>query len=227
MSPANPGARDFHIDNPLEIVGGGQVARFEKNQAAIELLNKIREESRSATAEEQRTLAGYTGWGSYGQELFQGTWEKPMPKPGWEARDRWLRDQLGEDEWKSAQRSITNAHYTDPPTVMAMWGMVKRMGFSGGRVLEPSMGIGNFFGMMPQEVKSRSQLAGIELDELTGSMAKLLYPKANIKIIGYQESKTPDNFYDLVIGNWQFENTVIADRRYFTLSPFLHDYFFL
>lgn len=227
VSPANTGPGNFHIDNPLEIVGGGQVARFDKNKAAIELLNTIREAGRTATTEEQRILAGYTGWGSFGQELFQGTWAKPMPKQGWEERDRWLRDHLGQDEWESAQRSITNAHYTDPPTVMAMWDMAKRMGFTGGRVLEPSMGIGNFFGMMPLELKNRSQLAGIELDELTGSMAKLLYPDANIKVMGYQESKTPDNFYDLVIGNWPFENTVIADRRYNRLSPFLHDYFFL
>ena len=227
VSPANPGPGNFHIDNPLEIVGGGQVARFDKNRAAIDLLNAIREEGRQATAEEQRTLAGYTGWGSFGQELFQGTWERPMPKEGWGQRDAWLREHLGADEWKSAQRSITNAHYTDPPTVMAMWDMVKRMGFPGGRVLEPSMGIGNFFGMMPADLKARSQLAGIELDSLTGAMAKLLYPASNIKIMGYQESKTPDNFYDVVIGNWPFENTVIADRRYMSLSPYLHDYFFL
>ncbi|VUZ27564.1 Uncharacterised protein [uncultured Comamonas sp.] len=227
VSPANPGPGNFHLDNPLEIVGGTPVARFDKNMAAIELLNHLRESERQATAEEQRTLAGYTGWGSFGQELFQGTWAKPMPKQGWEKRDQWLRDHLGQDEWESAQRSITNAHYTDPPTVMAMWDMVKRMGFGGGRVLEPSMGIGNFFGMMPADIKGRSQLAGIELDSLTGSMATRLYPDANIKVMGYQDSKTPDNFYDVVIGNWPFENTVIADRRYNTLSPFLHDYFFL
>ena len=227
VSPANPGPGNFHIENPLEIVGGGQVARFDKNRSAIELLSKIREESRQATAEEQRVLAGYTGWGSFGQELFQGTWDRPMPKSGWEARDSWLRDHLGKDEWEAAQNSIINAHYTDPPTVMAMWDMVRRMGFTGGRVLEPSMGIGNFFGMMPLDLKTRSQLAGIELDSLTGSMAQLLYPDANIKIMGYQESKTPDNFYDVVIGNWPFANFSIADRRYNTLNPFVHDYFFL
>lgn len=227
VSPANPGPGNFHLDNPLEIVGGTPVARFDKNMAAIELLNQLRESERQATAEEQRTLAGYTGWGSFGQELFQGTWAKPMPKQGWEKRDQWLREHLGQDEWESAQRSITNAHYTDPPTVMAMWDMVKRMGFGGGRVLEPSMGIGNFFGMMPADIKGRSQLAGIELDSLTGAMAKRLYPDANVKIMGYQQSKTPDNFYDVVIGNWPFEDTPIADRRYNSLSPFLHDYFFL
>lgn len=217
----------FHIENPLEIVGGGQVARFNKNKDAIELYHDLESSGRKPTPEDQKTLAGYTGWGSFGQELFQGNWAFPKPKEGWEKRDEWLRDHLGESEWSSAQRSITNSHYTDPPTVLAMWNMVKRMGFKGGRVLEPSMGIGNFFGMMPLELKNRSQLHGIELDELTGGMAKMLYPDANINIKGYQESKTPDNFYDVVIGNWPFENTEIADRRYSKIKPLLHDYFFL
>ncbi len=227
VSPGNPGPGNFHVADPLKIVGGGQVARFDKNRAAIELYNELRAEGRPATREEQEVLAGYTGWGSFGQELFQGSWARPAPKSGWEARDAWLRDNLGQKEWEGLQRSITNAHYTDPPTVLAMWEMVKRMGFQGGRVLEPSMGIGNFFGMMPADLKARSQLAGIELDPVTGGMAKLLYPDANIQVKGYQESKTPDGFYDLVIGNWPFEDTVIADRRYQRLNPYLHDYFFL
>lgn len=217
----------FHIDNPLEVVGGGQVARFNRNKDAIELYHEIEAIGRPATEEEKKILAGYTGWGSFGQELFQGSWDYPRPKQGWEERDSWLREELGKSEWESAQRSIINAHYTDPPTVMAMWQMVERMGFSGGRVLEPSMGIGNFFGMMPVDLKSRSELSGIELDELTGGMAQMIYPGANIQIKGYQESKTPDNFYDLIIGNWPFENTSIADRKYQKLKPYLHDYFFL
>jgi N12 class adenine-specific DNA methylase len=226
-SPAYTGPGNYHIDNPFDVVGGGQVARFNKNKKAIELFNDIRDNGRTATREEQDILAGYTGWGSFGQELFQGTWNNPKPKAGWEARDAWLREQLGQAEWESMQRSITNAHYTDPPTVMAMWDMVKRMGFEGGRVLEPSMGIGNFYGMMPLELKNRSQLSGIELDMMTGGMAQMLYPNANIKIMGYQESKTPDDFYDVIIGNWPFENTAIADRRYNKFNPMLHDYFFL
>ena len=227
VSPANPGPGNFHIENPLEVVGGGQVARFKKNQAAIEKYIELRDESRQATREEQEILAGYTGWGSFGQELFQGSWAHPKPKPGWEARDQWLRDHLGQAEWEGMQRSITNAHYTDPPTVMAMWSMLERMGFKGGRVLEPSMGIGNFYGMMPLPLKNRSQLTGIELDPVTGGMAKQLYPDATVSIMGYQESRTPDDFYDVVIGNWPFENTTIADRRYNRLKPFLHDYFYL
>lgn len=227
VPPAQPKAPNFHIDNPLEIVGGGQVARFDKNRAAIELFLTLRDAGRPATPEEQKVLAGYTGWGSFGQELFQGSWDYPQPKPDWKDRSEWLRDHLGKEEWESAQRSITNSHYTDPPTVLAMWDMVRRLGFDNGRVLEPGMGVGNFFGMMPKDMKDRSNLSGIELDVLTGGMAKLLYPQANVQVMSYVDSKTPDNFYDLVIGNWPFENTVIADRRYNKIEPVLHDYYFL
>lgn len=227
VSPANTGPGDFVIADPLRIVGGGQVARFEKNKAAIDLRNRLVDAGRSPTREEQEVLAGYTGWGSFGQELFQGTWDRPAPKKGWEERDQWLRDNLGRKEWEGMQTSIINAHYTDPPTVMAMWDMVRRMGFSGGRTLEPSIGIGNFYGLMPADMTARSQRAGIELDPMTGSMAQMLYPQANIQIKGYEESTTPDNFYDLVIGNWPFFEEGPADRRYNRLSPTLHDYFFL
>ncbi|OLF38015.1 hypothetical protein BTW00_02325 [Psychrobacter sp. C 20.9] len=222
-------ATDLLIENPLEIVGGTPVQRFNKNREALELLQRLETESRQASPAEQKILAGYIGWGSFGQELFQGSWDHPKYKDEgvWKDRGEWLRETMGESAWKSAQRSITNAHYTDPPTVMAMWSMVERMGFTGGRVLEPSMGTGNFFSMMPAHVQSRSQLTGIELDEMTGSIAKQLFPQSNIQVMGYQESKTPDNFYDVVIGNYPFENTPVADRRYNKLNPMLHDYFFL
>lgn len=222
-------ATDLLIENPLEVVGGTPVQRFNRNREALELMQKLEQEARQATPAEQRVLAGYIGWGSFGQELFQGSWDNPKYKDDgiWKTRGEWLRETLGESAWKSAQRSITNAHYTDPPTVMAMWSMVERMGFTGGRVLEPSMGTGNFFSMMPASVQARSQLTGIELDEATGAIAKQLFPQSNIQIMGYQDSKTPDNFYDVVIGNYPFENTPVADRRYNKLNPMLHDYFFL
>ena len=222
-------ATDLLIENPLEVVGGTPVQRFNRNREALELMQKLEQEARQATPAEQKVLAGYIGWGSFGQELFQGSWDNPKYKDDgiWKTRGEWLRETLGESAWKSAQRSITNAHYTDPPTVMAMWSMVERMGFTGGRVLEPSMGTGNFFSMMPASVQARSQLTGIELDEATGAIAKQLFPQSNIQIMGYQDSKTPDNFYDVVIGNYPFENTPVADRRYNKLNPMLHDYFFL
>lgn len=221
------GRENYHLSNPEAIVGGGPKARFAKNQEALETYHTLLSEQRSPTKAELDKLAGYTGWGSFGQELFNGSWEMPRPKPGWEIEDAWLRDQLGEEGWKSAQQSIINAHYTDPVTVSAMWDMVRRMGFTGGRVLEPSVGIGNFFSLMPRDLMAASTLTGIELDQFTGRMAQMLHPQANIQIKGYQDSKTADNFYDLVIGNWPFADVKPADRRYNHLNANLHDYFFI
>ena len=226
-SPAGPMAGDFHIDDPAAYLGGGAVARFNRNRLAIETLNTITESDRPATREEQEKLAAYTGWGSFGQDLFKGTWERPDPRPGWEERDRWLRQHLGKDAWQSAQASIINAHYTDPPIVAAMWDMVRRAGFEGGRVLEPAVGSGNFFSLMPLDLKARSELTGIELDLTTAAIAKLLFPHSNIQQKAYQDSRTPDGFYDVVIGNWPFAGQTVADRRHGKLKPTLHDFFFL
>lgn len=226
--PVAPAGRpDYVLTDPERIVGGGPKARFARNRAAIEAIQSIEAEGREPTAEELDNMAAYMGWGSFGQELFQGSWEYARPKDGWKAESDWLRAHLGEAQWKSANASIINAHYTDPPTVMAMWDMVRAMGFTGGRVLEPSMGIGNFFSMMPKDLAEKSERTGIELDKLTGSMAKVLFPQSNISIKGYQDSHTPDGFYDLVIGNWPFASQSPADRRYDRLGPSLHDYFFL
>lgn len=222
-------AQDFSLDNPLDIIGGTPVQRFDKNRKALELLDELESEGRQATVEEQKILAGYIGFGSFGQDLFQGTWDKPIyrDQKAWENRSKWLRERLGEKAWKSAQRSITNAHYTDPHTVSAMWDMLRRMGVDGGRILEPAVGTGNFFSLMPSDIKQNSQLTGIELDITTGAIAKQLFPNSNIQIMGYQDSKTPDNFYDVVVSNFPFENTPIADRKYNKFNPMLHDYFFL
>lgn len=226
--PASPATRpNYFLADPDNLVGGGPKVRFARNRAALEAYRSVTEEGRDPTQAELDSMAAYIGWGSFGQELFQGNWERSRPKAGWEAEDKWLREHLGESEWKSAQSSIINAHYTDPPTVSTMWDMVRGMGFTGGRVLEPSMGIGNFFGLMPRDIMAKSDLTGIELDELTGGMAKLLYPHANVQIKGYEKSTTPDNFYDLVIGNWPFAADGPADRRYAPLSPTLHDFFFV
>lgn len=218
---------NYHLDDPDSIIGGTPSVRFARNKKAIETLTSITEENKQPTEEERNALAAYIGWGSFGQELFQGSWEHPVFRDGWKEQNEWLRDHLGEKAWKSAQSSIINAHYTDPPTVKAIWDMAKKLGFNGGRILEPSMGIGNFFGLMPKDIMERSQLTGIELDETTGNMAKILYPDANIQVKGYQDSKTSDGFYDLVIGNWPFAKQSPSDRRYNKLNLSLHDYFFV
>lgn len=221
------GPPNFHIEDPAALIGGTPKVRFARNRAALEAFMDITAEGREPTSAEIDAMAGYTGWGSYGQELFQGNWANPRPKEAWVKEDAWLREHLGQEQWESAQRSIINAHYTDPPTVQAMWDMARQLGFQGGRVLEPAMGIGNFFGMLPRDLETKSDLTGIELDDLTGGMAKVLYPQANISIKGYETSQTPDDFYDLVIGNWPFAKDGPADRRYGKLSPSLHDYFFV
>lgn len=223
----NPGRPNYFLEDPEAIVGGGPKARFARNQRAIETWHNLTGANREPTAEELDTLAAYMGWGAFGQELFKGTWDRPQPKQGWEKEDQWLRDHLGRKEWEGLQTSIINAHYTDPPTVTAMWDIVRKLGFTGGRVLEPSMGIGNFFGLMPRDLEAYSSLTGIEMDLVTGGMAKLLYPKANVQIKPYQHSKTSDNFYDLIIGNWPFFEQGPADRRYDKIGATLHDYFFL
>ncbi|WMW72933.1 PLxRFG domain-containing protein [Acinetobacter bereziniae] len=221
-------AKDFHMADPDLIFGGTQKKRFENNKKALELLEELRVEGRQATAAEQIVLASYTGWGSFGQDLFQGTWNTPVFKDGWKDENLWLREKLGKESWESAKDSIVNAFFTDPYTVQAMWSMAEKMGFTGGRILEPAVGTGNFISLMPMKIKQRSQVTAIDLDITTAAIAKQLFPESNVQNMPYQKSKTPDDFYDLVMTNVPFSNDVkIADRRYNQLNPNLHDYFFL
>lgn len=221
-------AKDFHMSDPDLIFGGNQKQRFNKNKAALELLEELNNEGRQATPEEQMVLASYTGWGSFGQDLFQGTWNTPIFKDDWKDQNLWLREKLGKESWESAKDSILNAFFTDPYTVKAMWSMAEKMGFTGGRVLEPAVGTGNFISLMPYGLKQRSQVTAIDLDITTAAIAKQLFPESNVQNMPYQKSKTPDNFYDLVISNVPFSNDVkIADRRYNQFNPNLHDYYFL
>lgn len=229
LAATSSAATDFHMTDPESIIGGTQVKRFDKNKASLELLEELNNEGRQATPEEQAILAGYTGWGSFGQDLFQGTWDKPIFKDDgvWKERNLWLRERLGKESWESAKNSTINAHFTDPYTVGAMWAMAEKMGFTGGRVLEPAIGTGNFISLMPMHIKQRSQVTGIDLDITTAAIAKQLFPESNVQNMPYQKSKTPDNFYDLVISNVPFADIKIADRRYNQFNPNLHDYYFL
>lgn len=184
-------------------------------------------ENRAPTPDELDAIAAYIGWGAFGQHLFQGTWDRPMPAKGWEAEDAFLREHLGQKAWEGAQGSIVNAHYTDPPTVLAMWDVLRHLGFQGGRVLEPSMGIGNFFALMPRDLHQASMLTGIEYDETTARIAAMLHPNANVRHMGYQESRTADNFYDLAIGNVPFGDYSVDDPRYDRFKASIHNYFFM
>jgi N12 class adenine-specific DNA methylase len=224
----SPGRGNYHLTDPESIVGGGPKARFNKNKAALELLDILETENREPTPAELDTLAAYTGWGALGQELFQGSFDNYAGTPEWREEAMWLRDRLGKADWTSAQDSILNAHYTDPPTVTSMWDMIRRMGFTGGRVLEPSEGIGNVWSLMPRDLMAKSQLTGIEMDTITASIAKMLHPQVNHRNIPYQKSTTSDNFYDVVLGNWPFSNNdKPADRRWDHLEATVHNFFFL
>jgi N12 class adenine-specific DNA methylase len=225
----SPGRENYFLSDPESIVGGGQKTRFNKNKLALETLELIQEEGRDPTPAELDILAAYTGWGSLAQELFQGgTFERHAGPQDWKDESMWLRERLGKEAWMSAFDSILNAHYTDPPTVKAMWDMVRRLGFKGGRALEPSEGIGNFWGLMPRDMMALSMLTGIEMDSTTAAIAKMLYPQVNHRLMPYQQSQTSDNFYDLVIGNWPFSaNDKPADPRFDHLKATVHNFFFV
>jgi N12 class adenine-specific DNA methylase len=222
-----PVTDNYHIDDPNALFGGTPKVRFARNKRAIEVAQDLMATNRIPTPEERDAMAAFTGWGSFGQQLFQGTYNDPQPAKGWEKESEWLRDTLGKDDWESAQRSIINAHYTSPVIVQSIWDMIRRMGFKGGRVLEPSMGVGNFFGLMPKDFEQNSALFGVEMDSFTGNIAKMLYPKANIKISPYQDVHVADGTYDIIVGNVPFGDIAPADRRYDKFRANLHDYFFL
>jgi N12 class adenine-specific DNA methylase len=216
---------NFHLTNPDIILGRGLKDKFARNVRALELSQELEESGRAPTQEELETIASYIGWGAFGQELFQGNWNNPKVKKDWESENEWLREHLGEEEWRSAQESIPNAHYTDPEVVVGMWEMLRRMGFRGGRFLEPSFGIGNFAAMMPRDIMDRTNFTAIELDKATARMAKMLYPQINVQQKGYQDSRTPNDFYDVTATNVPFGNYKIHDRMY-RMPYSIHNYFF-
>ncbi|UZV40803.1 transglycosylase [Erwinia phage Stean] len=213
----------FTID-PATIGKGGDKTKFRNNVSAIRLLKELEASGRQATAAEQQTLAQYVGWGGIPQAFHRndGTATK-----GWEKEARELRDLLTDEEYEAATASTRNAHYTSPEIVAGMWKAVERLGFTGGRVIEPSVGVGNFFGMMPVNVRSASQLHGVELDRITSGIAAQLYPEAKIARMGYQEYAIPDGHFDVAIGNPPFGSEKLYDGKRKDLSGFsIHNYFF-
>ena len=211
-----PDRVNFHItDDDLGV--GGQKAKYQNNVAAIRTLKQIEAENRLATPEEQDVLSNYVGWGGIAQ-AFDPANEK------WGKEYAELKELLTPEEYESARSTVLNAHYTSPTVIKAMYEAVSRMDFTPGNILEPSCGIGNFFGLVPEAYKN-TNLYGVELDSLTGRIAGQLYQKASIAISGFEESDHPDDFFDLAVGNVPFGEYKVSDRRYDRENLLIHDYF--
>ena len=198
---------------------GGQKAKFAANMAAIKLLKTLEAEDRLATPEEQETLSCYVGWGGLSQAFDENN-------SSWAAEHKELVETLTEDEYTAAKGTVLNAHYTSPTVINAIYKGLETLGFSGGNILEPAMGVGNFFGVMPEEMRKESRLHGVEIDSITGRIAKQLYQTADIQIKGYEETTFSDNYFDAAIGNVPFGSYSVFDKRYNKENFYIHDYFF-
>lgn len=212
-----PIKHDFHITDD-NLGHGGAKAKFRMNMDAINTLQTIELENRLATPEEQAVLSRYVGWGGIPQAFEEGN-------DAWASEFLELYTALSPEEYEAARASTLNAHYTSPTVIKAIYKCIENMGFTTGNVLEPSCGIGNFFGLLPESMKN-SKLYGVELDPITGRIARQLYQTANIAIEGFEETSLPDSFFDLAIGNVPFGDYGVADKRYDKHHFLIHDYFF-
>ena len=209
-------AGNFHItDDDLGV--GGPKQKFARNIEAIRTLFKLEEEHRGATAEEQQVLSQYVGWGGLADAFDPN-------KENWSAEYTQLKELLSEDEYAAARASTLNAHYTSPTVIRGIYNAVEHMGFRSGNILEPSMGVGNFFGMLPDSMAG-SRLYGVELDSITGRIAQKLYPQADITVAGFETTDRRD-FYDLAVGNVPFGQYKVNDKAYNKLGFSIHNYFF-
>ena len=214
--PAPEPAGNFHITDD-HLGEGGAKQKYARNIEAIRTLFKLEEEHRGATAEEQQVLSQYVGWGGLADAFDPG-------KDSWAKEYAELKGLLSEDEYAAARSSTLNAHYTSPTVIRGIYDAVERMGFRSGNILEPSMGVGNFFGMLPDTMQG-SRLYGVELDSITGRIAKKLYPQADITVAGFETTDRRD-FYDLAVGNVPFGNYKVNDKAYNKLGFSIHNYFF-
>ena len=209
-------AVNFRITDD-ELGQGTPKEKFRANIMAIQLLKKCEEENRNATPEEQEILSRYVGWGGLA-EAFDET------KAAWETEYLELKTVLTPEEYAAARASTLNAHYTQPIVIESMYQTLENLGFTKGNILEPSMGVGNFFGMLPENL-NQSKLYGVELDSISGRIAKLLYPDANIQIKGFEKTDYPSDFFDVAIGNVPFGAYKVNDRQYDRYNFMIHDYF--
>ena len=208
-------AQNFHITND-HLGEGGAKTKYAFNIAAIQTLKQIEAEGRQATPQEQETLSKYVGWGGLPQafDAENASWQKEYQQ---------LKSLLTDEEYAAARGSTLNAHYTSPVVIRAMYEALDSMGFQDGNVLEPACGVGNFFGMLPEAMQS-SKLYGVELDSITGRMARQLYPDARIEITGFEKTSRKD-FFDVAVGNVPFGNYKVADRAFDKYGFLIHDYF--
>ena len=209
---------NFVISDDDYGVSGGAKTRYADNVAAIKTLKTIESEHRTATPEEQNILSKYTGWGAIPQAF-------DINNDKWRTEYAELRTLLTPDEYAAARKSTLNAHYTSPTVISAIYDGLKNLGFESGKILEPAMGTGNFFGAMPEDMRS-SKLYGVELDDLTGRIAQQLYPDADIQVKGFEKTSFADNSFDVAIGNVPFGDYKLNDKRYNDNNFLIHDYFF-
>ena len=209
-------AQNFHITDDALGVGGAK-AKFRANMAAIHLLQELEFEGLQASPEQQEILSRYVGWGGLADAF-------DPDKAGWRVEYDELKGVLSPEEYAAARASTLNAHYTSPTVIRTIYDAVENMGFQTGNILEPSMGVGNFFGMLPESMKS-SRLYGVELDSITGRIAKQLYPKADITVAGFETTDRKD-FFDLAVGNVPFGQYQVSDRAFDKLGFSIHNYFF-
>ena len=215
--PDKGNAVNFRISNDNLGIGTPK-EKFQRNIEAIRLLEQIESEHRYANPQEQDILSQYVGWGGLSDAFDES-------KTNWATEYQELKKLLSPEEYRMARESTLNAHYTSPAIIRSMYEVIERMGFKKGNILEPSMGIGNFFGMMPESMKE-SRLYGVELDSITGRIARLLYPKADIQIKGFEKTDYPNDFFDIAIGNVPFGQYKVLDHAYEKNNFLIHDYFF-
>ena len=222
--PAAPqvAAHNFRFSEDYDLYPSGAKTKYKNNVMAIKLLKQIDLEKRTATPEEQIILARYVGWGGLAN-AFSST------ASGWENEYQELKSLLTDVEYKAAMNSTITAYYTEPDLIRHIYRALERFGFEGGpdrKILDPGMGTGNFYSVLPEQFQG-SKLFGVELDSITGRIAKQLYPDADISIMGYEATKFEDNSFDVILGNIPFNSVKIYDRRYNDLNPYIHDYFFI
>lgn len=216
---SQPGSVNFTITESTFSNLGGDKTRCQNNIAAIRLLKQIEDEKRSATPGEQQILAKYIGWGGLANAFDSS-------KTDWSKEYAELKTLLTPEEYSSARSSTLNAHYTSYTIISSIYSALDNMGFKGGKILEPALGTGNFFGSMPEEMRNNSQLSGVELDSITGRIAKLLYPSANIQIKGYEDTNFENNSFDVAVSNVPFGSYKVNDKDYNKQNMLIHDYFF-